>query len=91
VRPLQNASNRHTGEGDCVAIGENSFKIVIPAKAGIQKLLKLLDSPVSSTGQAQSRASLARNDKLGLRHSLFAGMIRNQRYPVACCGVIHFD
>jgi len=36
MRPLQNASNRHTGEGDCVAIGENSFKIVIPAKAGIQ-------------------------------------------------------
>jgi hypothetical protein len=34
----------HTGEGDCVAIGENSFKIVIPAKAGIQNLLKLLDS-----------------------------------------------
>ena len=33
-----------TGLRDCVAIGENSFKIVIPAKAGIQKLLKLLDS-----------------------------------------------
>jgi hypothetical protein len=26
-------------------------------------ILKILDSPVSSTGQAQSRASLARNDK----------------------------
>ena len=62
-RALHNPSIRHAGEGDCVAIGENSFKIVIPAKAGIQKLLKLLDSPVSSTGQAQSRASLARNDK----------------------------
>jgi len=49
---------------DCVAIGENSFKIVIPVKAGIQKLLKLLDSPVSSTGQALRRASLARNDKM---------------------------
>jgi hypothetical protein len=32
-------------------------EIVIPAKAGIQQLLKLLDSPVSSTGQAY-RASL---------------------------------
>jgi hypothetical protein len=39
-------------------------------KTGIQKLLKLLDSPVSSTGQAQSRTSLeynpahaGRNDK----------------------------
>jgi hypothetical protein len=30
---------------DCVAIGENNFKVVMPAKAGIQKLLKLLDSP----------------------------------------------
>ena len=29
----------------------------------IQKLLIILDSPVSGTGQAQSRASLARNDK----------------------------
>jgi len=36
---------------------------VIPAKAGIQNMLKMLDSPVSGTGQAQSRASLARNDK----------------------------
>ncbi|OGP68471.1 MAG: hypothetical protein A2W27_01835 [Deltaproteobacteria bacterium RBG_16_44_11] len=43
---------------DCVAIGENSFKIVIPAKAGIQNLLKILDSPVSSTGQALRRALL---------------------------------
>jgi hypothetical protein len=35
----------------------------MPANAGIQNSLKILDSPVSSTGQAQSRASLARNDK----------------------------
>jgi len=37
----------------------------MPAKAGIQNLLKILDSPVSSTGQALRRASLARNDKNG--------------------------
>jgi hypothetical protein len=35
----------------------------MPTKVGIQNLLKILDSPVSSTGQAQSRASLARNDE----------------------------
>ena len=35
----------------------------MPVKTGIQKLLKLLDSPVSSTEQAPRRASLARNDK----------------------------
>jgi len=28
------------------------FHLVIPAKAGIQNLLKILDAPVSSTGQA---------------------------------------
>ncbi len=38
-------------------------KIVILAEAGIQKLLIMLDSPVSGTGQAHRRASLARNDK----------------------------
>jgi len=45
---------------------------VIPAKAGIKTLsprrqstshMQILDSPVSSTGQAQGRASLVRNDK----------------------------
>ena len=35
----------------------------MPVKTGIQNMLIILDSPVSSTGQAQSRASLARNDK----------------------------
>ena len=35
----------------------------MPVKTGIQNMLKILDSPVSSTGQAQSRASLALNDK----------------------------
>jgi hypothetical protein len=34
------------------------------SKAGIQKMLIFLDSPVSSTGQALRRASLARNDKI---------------------------
>ena len=29
---------------DCVAIAESAINTVIPAKAGIQKLLKLLDS-----------------------------------------------
>ena len=53
----------HAGPGDCVAISEIIIKLVIPAQAGIQNLLIILDSPVSSTGQAQSRASLARNDK----------------------------
>jgi hypothetical protein len=42
---------------------KEAVTIVIPAKAGIQNMLKILDSPVSGTGQAQSRASLARNDK----------------------------
>ena len=44
----------------------------MPAKVGIQNLLKILDSPVSSTGQAHRRASLeynpayaGRNDKNG--------------------------
>ena len=36
----------------------------MPVKTGIQKLLKLLDSPVSSTVQAYRRAALARNDKI---------------------------
>ena len=66
---------------DFIVIVENVIKVVMPAKAGIQRsfppptgtfegklrwgtsLLIILDSPVSSTGQAQSRASLARNDK----------------------------
>jgi hypothetical protein len=40
---------------------------VVPAQAGNQNydLNKILDSPVSSTGQAFCRASLARNDKNG--------------------------
>ena len=49
---------------------EITIKVIIPVvddlqvtQAGIQKLLIILDSPVSGTGQAQSRASLARNDK----------------------------
>ncbi len=37
----------------------------MPVKTGIQNLLKILDSPVSSTGQALRRAALARNDKNG--------------------------
>ena len=44
-------------------IAENAINTVMPVKTGIQNLLKLLDSPVSSTGQAHCRASLARNDK----------------------------
>ena len=44
-------------------MSEINIKVVIPAQAGIQNLLIILDSPVSSTGQAQSRALLARNDK----------------------------
>ena len=48
---------------DCVAIEKVIPIIVIPAKAGIQNLLIILDSPVSGTGQAHRRASLARNDK----------------------------
>jgi len=31
-------------KGDCVIIGEYTINIVIPAKAGIQNLLKILDS-----------------------------------------------
>jgi hypothetical protein len=45
----------------------DQFVIPVPhtrdlTPAGIQNLLKILDSPVSSTGQAHRRASLARND-----------------------------
>jgi hypothetical protein len=40
-----------------------NIKIVIPAKAGIQYWLIILDSPVSRTGQALRRATLARNDE----------------------------
>jgi hypothetical protein len=57
---------------DCVAIAESAIISVMPAKAGIQNLLKILDSPVSSTGQALRLASLednpayaGRNDKNG--------------------------
>jgi|GEM_PF-2195198 len=46
-----------------VSQSSKAVNIVIPAKAGIQNMLKILDSPVSSTGQAQSRALLARNDQ----------------------------
>jgi hypothetical protein len=46
-RALHNPSIRHAGEGDCVAIGENSFKIVIPAKAGIQKTIDNTGFPPS--------------------------------------------
>jgi uncharacterized protein (DUF1778 family) len=49
---------------------KSTNKIVIPVvddlqvtQAGIQNLLKILDYPVSSTGQALRRALLARNDK----------------------------
>jgi hypothetical protein len=56
------AGDRHPPT-ETVGISEIIIKLVIPAQAGIQNLLKILDSPVSSTGQAQSRASLVRNDK----------------------------
>lgn len=36
---------------------------VIPAQAGIQKELKLLDSPLSITGPALRRISFVRNDE----------------------------
>jgi hypothetical protein len=52
-----------SGSRDCVVMLEIIIKLVIPAQAGIQNLLIILDSPVSSTGQAHRRASLARNDK----------------------------
>jgi hypothetical protein len=42
---------------------KEAVNIVMPVKTGIQNMLKILDFPVSSTGQAQSRASLALNDK----------------------------
>ena len=56
---------------DCVAIAKSAIKVVMPVKTGIQTSSrrrtgtssKLLDSPVSSTGQALRRAPLARNDK----------------------------
>jgi hypothetical protein len=42
---------------------KEAVNIVMPVKTGIQNMLKILDSPVPSTRQAQSRASLALNDK----------------------------
>ena len=44
---------------DCVAIAKSAIKVVMPVKTGIQELLNILDSPVSSTGQALRRALLA--------------------------------
>jgi hypothetical protein len=38
---------------------KEAVNIVMPVKTGIQNMLKILDFPVSSTRQAQSRASLA--------------------------------
>ncbi|NLN39295.1 MAG: hypothetical protein GX155_06840 [Smithella sp.] len=42
---------------------KEAVNIVMPVKTGIQNVLKILDFSVSSTRQAQSRASLALNDK----------------------------
>jgi hypothetical protein len=42
---------------------KEAVKIAMPLKTGIQNILKILDPPVSSTRQAQSRTSLAWNDK----------------------------
>jgi hypothetical protein len=42
---------------------KEAVNIVMPVKTGIQNMLKMLDFPASSTGQAQNRASLALNDK----------------------------
>jgi hypothetical protein len=38
---------------------KEAVNIVMPVKAGIRNMLKIPDSPVSSTRQAQSRTSLA--------------------------------
>jgi hypothetical protein len=51
---------------------------VIPLKAGIQKYLKTLDSPVTSTGQA---ANQARNDKTD-GNRLFMNTSKNASYSV---------
>jgi len=42
---------------------KEAVNIVMPVKTGIQNVLKILDFSVSSTRQAQSRASLALNYK----------------------------
>jgi hypothetical protein len=53
----------------------------MPVKTGIQNLLILLDSPVSSTGQAPRRASLARNDKKVI--------VTQSHAPGRLCSVVH--
>jgi len=76
IQPILSFPHRN-----CVAIEKSAVKVVIPAQAGIQTesrrrtgiSLKLLDSPVSSMGQALRRALLARNDKNELRHCLAGG------------------
>jgi hypothetical protein len=42
---------------------KEAINIVMPVQTGIQNMLKILDFPVSSTGQAQSRAWFALNYK----------------------------
>jgi hypothetical protein len=48
----------------------------MPTKVGIQNLLKILDSPVSSTGQAHRRTSLARNDETVIATQPLCGIVR---------------
>jgi hypothetical protein len=60
---MANLTNPPPAPGDCVAIAKSAIKVVMPVKTGIQKLLNILDSAVSSTGQAHRRAPLAWNDK----------------------------
>ncbi|HOE79934.1 MAG TPA: hypothetical protein PLX58_05595 [Smithellaceae bacterium] len=55
--------NRGTSARRLCRNRKETVNIVMPVKTGIQNMLIILDSPVSSTGRAQSRASLARNDK----------------------------
>jgi len=63
------------GLRDCVVMSESTIKIVIPAQAGIQNVMKYW-IPHVKHGQAHRRASLARNDKnSNCGQSLCAGMI----------------
>jgi hypothetical protein len=47
---MANLTNPPPAPGGCVAIAKSAIKVVMPVKTGIQKLLNILDSPVSSTG-----------------------------------------
>ena len=60
---LDSFAGVHAPPGRLCRNRKEAINIVMPVKTGIQDIMKILDSSVSSTGQAQSRSSLALKDK----------------------------